>query len=706
MGKYVIAVGGTGNKILESVVYGACVDAFFEPDARGRKRPVDKLELLVVDVDAACGNTTRARQAAELYEQVRRAAAGVTRAYRGFHTELRVQRWSMNLSRRAASVDKMTENHRDDQLLARTLFSRTEAELEYAEGFRGHPDLGVLFFAELLGDLEDESKTSPDDEMLGMLRQIQGELERGESVKVMLVGSIFGGTGASGIPAISRFLRERFSRFNTLFEMGAVLMLPYYKVPPAAKNEEMEIVVKSSQFLDKARTALQYYGMESLIRSSEEDESGVYDALYLLGLPREAFVTTRMYSTGSQSQENDAHLLEWLAMRCVARFLRTSFRGEGRTNIDCYYYQMHTPTFTWESLDEEAESYRVGYGALLKACVALLTECEPVLAEHLRHPTGKTGAVGYCAAYLWHARDESQATRAQMSRTLEATGKLARFFCRWMTQVVATMPATLRPLLPREKDERQAAELYERLLALHALLQEQAKSDLPEVERREEAARRAAWESEYKQATAQLRALVQRLGQSAWWELLSEAQQSNRASLRAQRQAVAESAELLERMQGEDARRVTQEELMQQRQRGISLQKALETLEQRQEKIGSDVERVLRENGGKRAAGASKDEGIAENDLLDAKLMTRLLQLLTLLSVPEKERDERAVQQASTALKKGMNLLVRQRVPDRVDFARLMAATAGDGEHGERDEAQVAAFFTALLSAAMEEEHA
>ncbi len=51
--------------------------------------------------------------------------------------------------------------------------------------------------------------------------------------------------------------------------------------------------------------------MEGLIRQGLSDEKGLYDAVFLLGLPETHFVTTGNYSTGSQSQENDAHLLEW-----------------------------------------------------------------------------------------------------------------------------------------------------------------------------------------------------------------------------------------------------------------------------------------------------------------------------------------------------------------------------------------------------------
>ena len=135
--------------------------------------------MLSVDVDAACGNTTRAKRAAEYYEEVRSVFASSPYRHRGFHTEVSVDRWSMNLSKRAASVSHMARSNSRDQLLARTLFSKTEAQLEYSEGFRGHPDLGVLFFADLLAGLEEARKDGLPDEMNALIDRMDRDIEAG-----------------------------------------------------------------------------------------------------------------------------------------------------------------------------------------------------------------------------------------------------------------------------------------------------------------------------------------------------------------------------------------------------------------------------------------------------------------------------------------------------------------------------------------------
>ena len=54
MSCYVIAVGGTGNKILESIVYAACADAFYAADGT----PIPEIRLLSVMLFKSLGNTS------------------------------------------------------------------------------------------------------------------------------------------------------------------------------------------------------------------------------------------------------------------------------------------------------------------------------------------------------------------------------------------------------------------------------------------------------------------------------------------------------------------------------------------------------------------------------------------------------------------------------------------------------------------------
>jgi len=705
MGYYAIAIGGTGNKILESIVYGACTDAFYLNKGKNRE-PLPLVRLLAVDVDAACGNTTRAKQAAEYYERVRANLSAYPVTWNGFNTELRVERWNINLSKRASSVESLVQNHKQDQLLARALFNSNEASLEYSEGFRGHPDLGVLFFADILEGMESSKAAGQPDEMLSLLDEMQAEMDRGESVKVILLGSIFGGTGAAGIPAISQFLRKRFKAQSRLFELAAVLMLPYYKVPPSSQNEEMEIVVKSSSFLDKARTALQYYGMQGMIRSGEEDPAGIYDAVYLLGIPPEGFVTTRIYSTGSQSQENDAHMLEWLAMRCTARFFRTGFRGEHSNNIDCYYYQLHSRTFSWESFDEDAQLYRIGFGGLLKASAVFFAECYPYLrAAMAGEVKGRRNAVNYYSAWFYGADKLSAPDRATLEKHLHALYHCLAFYCNWMFQLIRTLPPTLRTNRALEEAVEEAGSRYQEMVDMHVLLGERERS----LEGRQATDAERETYQELKEDYGKLVRLqheaVRRIGGSLQLGVLKEAQQRQQERLRLQRQAIAGLEEQIRGWRNEDSQLIDRHMLNQEEERLAAMRYRGETMEEKRKKIAADIATAIRENIIVSIPAPEEEPGdiLPKNGLFDGQMLTMLHDLLSQYGLKHEARDLSHIEKLSAALLRKLEQLIVHTVPDKADAVRVIAGIGSGTIRCANPDAMMAGFWASLRNAVLEE---
>ncbi len=699
MSNYLIAVGGTGNKILEALVYACAADALYTLDAQGRRAPLTEVRALIVDVDAACGNTTRAKQAAEHYERVRAAfdAAGTPR--RGFHTALTVERWNMNLAKRAASISGMTLNHRRDRLLAESLFSRTEAELEYSEGFRGHPDLGVLFFADLLNHLGERAAQGQPDEMVDLLDQIQRDLDARETVKVMLAGSIFGGTGASGIPSISRYLRQCFGKYSDHFVLSSVMMLPYYDVPPATVDETLEIVVKSSQFLDKARTALQYYGMEGMIRSGEEDPDGLYDALYLLGLPREAFVTTRVYSTGSQTQENDAHLLEWLAARCAAIFFRTGFRGADAHNIDCYYYQWHSHDVSWACFDEEGALYHNTFGGLIKASALFFCECYPTLRACVRRDERRLArTVNYWTTYFYDVRKFGAGKRAELEKLIDSLYRLMAFYTNWMWQVLRTLPPTLRPEREIEVKTRELQEVYRKLVDAQAatLHRENAPAALDGAE--------DGTQDEYKRLKARLDELIPAVGGHAFLSALQSEREERTQRMEAQRQAIQEQNGSIARWEGEDRHLIDPKALRQEKSRRDTMLRALAGLEDRAALVEADIVRAVEKHVAD-VTPALRDDEPSPNNLFSPTGLNAMHDLLALYGADAEERDPKAMEALHRTLWEGLNRIVVQRVPDRVTAAQAVAGLGGGRRTGEGPQAAFASFTAALLAAVMEEEN-
>ena len=481
-------------------------------------------------------------------------------------------------------------------------------------------------------------------------------------------------------------------------------MLPYYNVPPATADETMEIVVKSSTFLDKARTALQYYGMEGMIRSGEDDSRGVYDALYLLGLPKEAFVTQRIYSTGSQSQENDAHLMEWLAVRCTAQFFRTAFRGADAHNIDCYYYQWHNREVSWDCFDNESALYRNSFGGLIKSSALFFAECYPTLRTCIQEDSRRQArTVNYWTAFFYDVRRFSGAQRAELEKLIDSLYKLLAFYANWMWQVLRTLPPTLRPEKAAEADARELAESYHRLIDIRASLGNADGASVPAAGTAANDAAQAL-RADYTHLNARINALVAALGGSTYLAAL-HGEKSHRADrLETQRQALAEQEERIALWEGEDSRLIDPQALRAEQGRRDAMRRAYAGMSERLALVEEDEVRAVEARLADQPAAIPADE-LPQNDLFRPELLSALHRLLTLYGTAEEIRDQRSTDALRRALWDNLQRLVAQRVPDRITATQAVAGMGGGSRIGEGPQAAFASFTAALLATVVEEEN-
>ena len=663
---YVLAIGGTGNKVLESIVYGAAADAFYWVDQEtGEKHPVDDIHMLSVDVDASCGNTTRAKMACAYYDRVQKNMEQLKRKHRGFHTRLKLRQWNMSAEVRELSIDAQVKNHKADHPLAHTLFNKTESSLEYSEGFRGHPDLGVLFFSDLLEKINDPQRKKAQDDFLDTMAEIRRDLELGDRVCVALVGSIFGGTGASGIPILSKYISETFSSYGDQFRMSATLMLPYYKVPASAANEDVEIVINSTVFMDKAKTALDYYGAEQMVSSFRE--SGVYDSLYLLGLPKEGFVSMRRYATGSGAQENDAHVMEWLASRSIAHF----FSGFSNPNAEkgCYAFQMHTPTFCWDSFDDEEKYYRIQYGGLLKAGSVYMAECYPYIRNALTDPRLMTARdVNYFTSFFRSALRYSEEEREELIRQMDAIGRFFRFYCNWFIQILRSLPPTMRTATEHEQDLIEAERAYDELITQRANLLVQ-QSNIEKNTNMEKSISRN--EAQVKELSSRSTACNKKLSSQEYNSMLYYAKENARSKLANLRRTYAQEEQVLEEMRSESEDRVTSQQLERQEQNVAACKRRVIRQEKVCAVIGEDWNNV--EFGNTEEQANTEEVQIPLNDLANSELLGMLEDLLgedVDLQVTEN-------QQKANKLLSNLHEMLYQRMRDTVTIQDIMSLLGG-----------------------------
>jgi hypothetical protein len=83
----------------------------------------------------------------------------------------------------------------------------------------------------------------------------------GVDVRVFLVASIFGGTGAAAFPTVARLLRAEIEQrgLGDQVKLGGALLLPYFSFPPPPEGDGPAIRPNSAAFMMQARGALEYY---------------------------------------------------------------------------------------------------------------------------------------------------------------------------------------------------------------------------------------------------------------------------------------------------------------------------------------------------------------------------------------------------------------------------------------------------------------
>lgn len=308
---YLLGVGGSGAK---------CVEAFVRLAMCGVGPESTWVGLM--DQDRSNGNVGRTNQLLAEYLDLRRALRTPGVADLGgspfLATELRqpVGGWAWTPEAKPASSLAGSIGYGGlslpQQALAEALFSRTERTLELDEGFRQRPALGAAVTLQGL-----QSASGLWQELLNALRSAG----HGRPIRVFLIASIFGGTGAGGFPTVARLLRDRIEQegLEDRVKLGGALLLPYFSFPPPPDGGPA-IRPDSAAFMMQARCALEYYA-----RLQSEQ---VFDRLYVIG--NDPLIRLDTYSDGGVNQTNPPMLTELVAALAAVDFAaRDTFGNRG-----------------------------------------------------------------------------------------------------------------------------------------------------------------------------------------------------------------------------------------------------------------------------------------------------------------------------------------------------------------------------------------
>jgi hypothetical protein len=401
MGLHLIAIGGTGAKIAESVVHTA---------ATGLLRDVDRLSILFVDPDKGNGSLSRATRTVSLYNSARQNLGTFNDFFRTHIDTWKREIWSPLDDESAIRLVDLLQigDVRAQQegvgKLFDVLYTADQQIADLDVGFRGNPSIGAAVLARAL---------NYDAEPWRSLREaLEKEAGQGESLNILLLGSIFGGTGAAGIPTLGRLLRESVRSLGApSFKIGCVLALPYFSFSFDGRSAK-EVKAESAYFVRNTKAALHYY--------FENNYFSIFDRIYCLGDKPAAQMPTA--SLGGNDQANPAHYVEWLASLAIPDFLHG--RDERILRLMGREKEEH---LDWGDLpiepERRPEARLVGLSQVASAYLGL---CHPVL-------TGQSGA----RWQPWH-RDLFLGSDVESERTSAEAQAVEGYFIsllRWMRQM-------------------------------------------------------------------------------------------------------------------------------------------------------------------------------------------------------------------------------------------------------------------------------
>lgn len=329
MSTYIFAIGGSGARVLRALTMLL---------ASGCKGTSAQNEIVanVIDYDTQNGDTTRTLTLMESYHKLHGAAYTHTDAdtEQFFCNPLLMLRDKCDDTQRAlldanakfnmhlaAGVTNTTfakhigyntlgvgTNNMETKQLLQSLYNTSdekipgtnkdnpdaELNMNLHKGFKGCPNLGCVV-TKYLEDSRElsfavNSLITPND-------------------KIIIIGSLFGGMGASGIPMLLDMFSKNARTQNV--RKAVIALLPYFQLAPPNDNSAID----SNTFIAKVKAAITAY--EGTINNQA-------NCFYYVGdQPQNAFANI----DGDAGQKNDAHYVELASAMCVLDFINQTANG-------------------------------------------------------------------------------------------------------------------------------------------------------------------------------------------------------------------------------------------------------------------------------------------------------------------------------------------------------------------------------------------
>lgn len=294
MGKYIFFIGGSGARVYKAFIHSA---------AAGMLK-TEKVSTMLVDADKNNDANVSCIALYKAYRQMRKWVNDIGND--AFTCDIQmepeevlspVKSDAYNLRSAVGTINRNRER------LMEAFYTEEEIKQDLRGGFYAHPNIGCIFFSDFAND-----------EFEKCLQKMENQLEGGEEVMVALVGSVFGGTGAAGLPTLYKLISTRLKKQPNYekLHIGGVFLEPYFKVKGKEADREKNISINMDEFYFNTYEALSYY---------KTNHNMDFQSIYLLGQATLDIVNQK-YASSGQGQNNKPHIIELYAALAIDRFLQ------------------------------------------------------------------------------------------------------------------------------------------------------------------------------------------------------------------------------------------------------------------------------------------------------------------------------------------------------------------------------------------------
>jgi hypothetical protein len=320
---FVIGIGGTGMRCIEAFVHLCAIGMFDNTD----------VHLLALDTDKDNGNFTRLKNLKEAYiktKGVNKKQFALENTF--FSANLHYYQFSPDYSR--LSTFAALYNYGDTKFsnpekaaIADLLFTNNAKDFDLKHGYRAQTHLGSML---MYHSIIDDTKQNDRSDLKKFIQELISASTSGKP-RVFILGSVFGGTGASSIPIIPKAIKEAAALISDATDIernaffGATLLTSYFSFPlPSDKEKQQQkVIATSDKFALNSQAAMMFYEADETVKKT-------YQKFYMMGTEGLEWQPSKVKDktiTGGESQENDSHYIELLAAFAAYHFFNSPEQG-------------------------------------------------------------------------------------------------------------------------------------------------------------------------------------------------------------------------------------------------------------------------------------------------------------------------------------------------------------------------------------------